>query len=50
MDTELLIERVARVIQDASFSDEDILAYINEGLGAVAGEVPLPALEVETTV
>jgi len=50
MDTKLLIQRVARVIQDASFLDEDILAYINEGLGAVAGEVPLPALEVETTV
>jgi hypothetical protein len=50
MDTELLIQRVARVIQDASFSDDDILAYINEGLAAVSGEVPLPALEVETEV
>ena len=50
MDTELLIQRVARVIQDGSFTNDDILAYINEGLGAVAGEVPLPALEVQETV
>lgn len=37
--------RVSRVIQDASFSENDIMDYINEGLRAVAGEVPLPALE-----
>ena len=50
MDVGALITRVARVVQDASFDNDDILSYINEGLAAVAGEVPLPSLETQDTV
>ncbi len=50
MNTTALINRVALAIQDASFDDDAILGYINEGVEAVAGEVPLPALETETTI
>lgn len=50
MDTEALISSISKVIQDGSFDDDDILAYINEGLEAVAGEVPLKFLEVRDTI
>lgn len=50
MNVQALINRVSLAIQDASFDDDDILGYINEGMEAVAGEVPLPALETETTI
>ncbi len=50
MNTVALYGRISRVIQDASFSESDIVDYINEGLRAVCGEVPLPELETSTTL
>jgi len=40
-----LIARIARTVQDRSYSDSDILEYINEGLFAVTGMAALPELE-----
>lgn len=45
MNVTRLIARVARTVQDGSYSDGDILEYINEGLFAVSGLLALPELE-----
>lgn len=50
MNTIALYTRVSRIIQDASFSESDIVDYLNEGLLAVCGEVPLPELETSATL
>jgi len=49
MTGDALVERVLRVIQDSSFDEDEILEYINEGLGIVSTLVDLPDLvEVDT--
>lgn len=50
MDGEQLVARVQKVILDSSFSEDDLLAFINEGILAVAGEFRLPGLFTSSTV
>ncbi len=50
MDVSKIIERVQKTVQDVSFTDDDILDYINEGIMTVAGLIALPALEKTDTV
>jgi hypothetical protein len=47
---EQLISAVVRKVQDASFSREDILGFLNQGLIEVAGLVKLPDLSTSDTV
>ena len=50
MNVEDLTARVTRIIQDKSFTDDDILDYFNKGLGKIAGIVKIPDLIVADTV
>lgn len=47
-----IIERVARIVQDSSYTDTDILALINEGRLVIAGQIVpgLPYLSTSDTV
>jgi hypothetical protein len=40
-----LIEEVQHIVQDSSYDDDRILAYLNEGLAAVASRVDMPEFE-----
>lgn len=52
MNAASIIERVVRIIQDDSYSDDDILDILNEGRAFIAAEIEpgLPALQTSDTV
>lgn len=50
MNLDSVISRVERAVDDASFGRGDIRGYINDGLEAVAGALPLPSLEKTAVV
>lgn len=45
-----IIALIKDAIEDESFSDETLLAYVNKGIGRVAAALPLPMLLVEGSV
>ena len=50
MNVDAVVARVMRAVDDGSFSPSDVKSYINDGLEAVAGMLPLPSLEKTATV
>ena len=50
MDLQTLISHISRKVQDASYTEALITAFINQGRRELAGEFYLPALRVSDTV
>lgn len=50
MDLNTLISRISHKIQDVSYTPEDLVAFINQGIGEIATAVPLPDLDAVGTI
>lgn len=50
MDAATIISLVSDVVQDSSYSDDDILGYINKGILEISGRIDIPELRTSDTV
>ena len=50
MDLNILVRRISHKIRDDSYTSEDLVAFINQGIGEIASTVALPDLETVGTI
>ena len=50
MDLNTLVRRISHKVRDDSYTSEDFVAFINQGIGEIATRLPLPDLDTVGTI